>query len=362
MRYAVGVITDFFTKITKRLPTLDQFKDILKKNQDTIKAVAGGIVGALTPAVVGLGLAFSRMMLILAPFITVGAMVGANFDKLKEGARSLGVDVDGLTTFLKNAYTLIKDSVIATLTSLSEWFTRNKDAIMLLVDSFRTNLLPVITTIYNYVKDYLIFLLTELKKWWNENNDAVVKIASTILKIAVPAFKFMIEIAKILISAMLDVVGVVVRFVADVIVAFEKFFSKIGTVVSNFEMSWSGAWDAIVGVGKAAMGLVIDIVESQINRAIGLINTLIRQINKIPGVNITAIGNVDLPDIGSQLEAQAQVQLGQTEGPSLPPSMANRSSGGGGTTININGGNFTSSAIVDEVATEMESRLSMQAG
>lgn len=91
---------------------------------------------------------------------------------------------------------------------------------------------------------------------------------------------------------------------------FSKAWSGIKSVFSGFGSFFSGLWNtikntfsnlgtnisnAIGGAVKAGINGVISIIENTINGAIGLINGAIDLVNKIPGVEIGYINDLNLP-------------------------------------------------------------------
>lgn len=95
---------------------------------------------------------------------------------------------------------------------------------------------------------------------------------------------------------------------------FSQAWSNIKGVFSGWGSFFDGLWSKIKGtftgmgtkLGSAiggsvtsALNKVFGWVESTLNKGIGLINSAIGLINKIPGVNVGKIGNVSLPRLAS---------------------------------------------------------------
>lgn len=92
----------------------------------------------------------------------------------------------------------------------------------------------------------------------------------------------------------------------------------IGALVAGLIYLWKN-WDDIWGNMKIlairVLYEVLNYFQNMINDAIGLINFLIRQINKIPGVKISQIGNVDFTSGAKDLLlSQIQAENARREG------------------------------------------------
>lgn len=99
--------------------------------------------------------------------------------------------------------------------------------------------------------------------------------------------------------------------------AWNIFTGWIEGIWNTFTGWWSDSWESLksaVGdifsdlgsVLKAPFNAVISIVENLINTAIGGLNSLISVANKVPGVNISSVGNVSLPRLALGGEALRQ--------------------------------------------------------
>lgn len=120
---------------------------------------------------------------------------------------------------------------------------------------------------------------------------------------------------------------------ANVISVFENIYSKIqenieavkevfsgliDNVKNVFAGNWEEAWNGILDSFKGIINLIPQILESNINAAIGIINGMINGINFISGtIGITAIPNipeVDIPPFLAKGGVLEQGQIGILEG------------------------------------------------
>lgn len=188
-------------------------------------------------------------------------------------------------------------------------------------------------------------------------------------------------------NAVKNIFGSVTSFFSD---AFGAAWSAIKNIFSNFGSFFSGLWntikntftnlgtniaDAISGAIKSGINGIIGFIENTINGAIGLINGAIDLINKIPGVSIGKIGELNLPRLahggilteGSAMVAEAGPELihmvnGKTIVTPLTPSAKNTAmQAAGGQTqnttneINVHIENFNNNRDTDieELTEEM---------
>ena len=155
----------------------------------------------------------------------------------------------------------------------------------------------------------------------------------------------------------------------------KNVFGKVGEFFVNLWNTIKGAFvnfataigDAISGAVKNAINGVISYIENTINKAIRLINGAIGLINKLPGVNIGTIGELNLPRLakGGVLYGAQTVIAGEAGPEAIIPldklfaqmdRMADRIAGtdGSGVTINVYAAAGTD---LNELARQIEQRL-----
>lgn len=106
-------IVKFGDTIDKYTPFIERF--IISLDVEKLKLMAGVVLGALTPALVSLGLAFAGALLFLSPFMIAGYLVANNFEDLKNKAIELTGGIEGLKTQFnqfKNEIQIIIDGVV----------------------------------------------------------------------------------------------------------------------------------------------------------------------------------------------------------------------------------------------------------
>jgi hypothetical protein len=156
--------------------------------------------------------------------------------------------------------------------------------------------------------------------------------------LANPLFWIAIAVAALIAGLVLlvenfDVVKDALKKVGDF---FVTVFDKMKEVAKN-------VWDGIVGGIKGALNLVLGYWEWMINKAIGMVNTLIDVANRVnPFSDIPKIPNVDLPQLAQGGIVQARpggtaviVGEGGQDEAVIPLDRLGKM-GGGGPTYNIN--------------------------
>lgn len=155
----------------------------------------------------------------------------------------------------------------------------------------------------------------------------------------------------------------------------KNVFGKVGEFFVNLWNTIKGAFvnfataigDAISGAVKNAINGVISYIENTINKAIRLINGAIGLINKLPGVNIGTIGELNLPRLakGGVLYGAQTVIAGEAGPEAIIPldklfrqmdRMTEQITGAGGGGININV-YAAAGTDLNELARQIEQRL-----
>lgn len=171
---------------------------------------------------------------------------------------------------------------------------------------------------------------------------------------------------------------------------FTTFTNGISAILEAFSMAFTQAWQNLwKGIKNFFIGIwndILSVLERMLNKAIDLINIMIKALNKIPGISIPLIQHVAFTK-ETQEEAQGALEnlaIGGTfpkraRGGSVlgggsylvgergPELFTPRGSGtispngtGGGVTINITGNTIDSTSRIKQIADEIESRLTRQ--
>lgn len=188
-----------------------------------------------------------------------------------------------------------------------------------------------------------------------------------------------------IIAAIAALIGIIVYLIkhwdevkAKATEVWEHIKTVFGKVAEFFEGLWervksafvafaTAIGDAISGAVKNAINGVISYIENTINKAIRLINGAIGLINKLPGVNIGTIGELNLPRLakGGVLYGAQTVIAGEAGPEAVIPldrlfgqmdKMADRITGAGGDAVTINV-YAAAGTDLNELARQIEQRI-----
>ena len=225
----------------------------------------GAAVAVLTPAITALNAALAAnpvvltVMAIIAAvtaLIAIGVLVYKNWDKIKEKAAE--------------AWGKIKETFESAKEKISAVFESIKEKFVSVFTSIKTFALNVWNSIKQTFANVGTFFKEQFQKAWTN--------------------------------------------VKNVFSNWGSFFSNLWTKISDkFKLIGSSIGNAISGAVKSGLNGVLGMIEGVINKAIGLINGAIGVINKIPGVNLSKIGELQIPRLarGGIVDGPTIAQIGE---------------------------------------------------
>lgn len=222
---------------------------LLKYLNDPSWANFGQIIQGIGIAVIGLGIAFFGLPAIIAGVI--GVIIGTvikNWDKIKG---IFDEAVNWLTELMNN---------------VQEKYGFFAGLIVKGIRDQVKNVRDTLDTIFKKMKDILDNIISLIKNVFTGNWKGawknIVNIGKDNLQILLTTFNFIIK-----------------------------------TIKNNFVTAFGVIGDVIGGIIKGTINAVLKYVETKINDAIGMINSALSIINKIPGVKITKISKLKLPKL-----------------------------------------------------------------
>ena len=157
---------------------------------------------------------------------------------------------------------------------IGTWFGERKDAILAAFHNLPEGLKKKFKDAWEKIKA----VFGNLKGWFVKKKDA-----------AVAAFN---GLPADLESKFSDAWGKI----KDVFSEVGQFFEGVwGTIKTKFTDIGTKIGDAIGGAFKSVINGVLTTVENTLNKGIGFINSAIDAINKLPGVNVSKMKDIDLP-------------------------------------------------------------------
>lgn len=270
----------------------------------------GGPVGAGIGALIGLavGAITELVILIVQKWDEISAWTKTNV-------------VEPLATFFQplidsctEAWAWLEEKLF---TPMNEAFTEVKEYATEKFTEIKDGVVTAFTTIANKVveiKDKIVEIFTALKWAFNEYvwNPIVEKVSA-----------FYDENIKPIVDGFRDAVKEIWGF-------FKEFFEvyieqRIDVLVDRFKLFGKGVVDFISGLFTGAINSILSWVEDKINTFIGLINGAIELVNKIPGVSISPISEINIPLLanGGYVDS-GQMFIANEAGPELVGNIGRR--------------------------------------
>ena len=291
--------------------------------------IIAGIKGAFT----ALGAAIGGISLpILAISALIGILVGnivylwqtnENFrnsvieiwNSIKEFISTVLTDIGNILTSLWNKYgqTLL-DNLKGFMESIQNIIVSIWESI---IKPIITNALDMLTWVWdNHLKgvieelgEFIMKLTNGALEIWNKFISPVVDfLVKTLGPIFVTVFNYIV-----------DSVGTAIAFISDIVKSLLKVFGGItdflvGMFTGNWRKAWQGVqnifkgiFDGLVSIAKWPLNMIIDLV----NTAISGINSMIRVINKVPGVNISTVPKIPKLAKGGIIDSPTIAMVGE---------------------------------------------------
>ncbi len=300
--------------IEKAVPKIIAFTSTITSEQ--IHVFAGGIAGALTPAVIGLALAFGQMMLTLAPFITAGVLIAQNFDAISQFVQSLGIDLQDLT----GLWGIFKDLATQHIENV-------KQTIMVVAEFFKGEILPIFQEFFKTIE----FWVVVFKEAWESNflgiQDITAIVWEGIKAFIAGAWEFISNLVTAGLqflrgdweeawNSMKNALTPILNGIKNIIFVFweglKSLFVMGGNALSN---AWSFMWEGMKNTAIGIWEAVKQSMKDGINWMIGKINWLIDKINSIadavPGVEKNLIPKIPMLAEGGIVTRPTLAMIGE---------------------------------------------------
>ena len=326
-----------------------QIRDFIVKNKDVIISALAGIaaafttyfvisnwsqiIGGITGAFSGLASAIGSISL---PILGISALIGLLVGNIvylwrtNEQFRNSVIEV----------WNNIKDFINTVITDIGNILTNlwNKYGQTLLnnLKGFMKSIQDLIVSVWENIIKPIIENALEMLTWlWNDHLKGLVEeLGEFIMKLTNGGLeiwnKFISPIVDFLVKTLgpifvtvfnyiVDSIGTAIATISDIVKSLLKVFGGIiDFLVGVFTGNWSKAWEGVrnifkgifeglVSIAKWPLNLIIDMV----NAAISGINTMIKTINKVPGVSIPTIGKIPKLAKGGIVDAPTIAMVGE---------------------------------------------------
>ena len=249
---------------------------------------AGGLIPLLsslaTPLLIIAGVAVGVMALVTA------------FKQLYSSSEGFRNSVAALKDATVGAFQQIMTAIQPMIEPLKEMFSSIFDAIVSLFSTLLPILIPIITNIVIIVADVITAIINVVTP--------IVTIISGIIQAMVDIISPIINgIVKVFATVIAGVTGLWSTWSGTVGGIIQKVSDKVQSVANNIKDFFKGAFDAVSGWAGSIFGGIADTISNAFSRAMsgvkGVINAVINGINgatgimnKIPGVDIPKIPNL----------------------------------------------------------------------
>lgn len=339
-------IQAFVDKIKKCFSTLKEF---IITNKDVIISALAGIAAAFTTyfvlsnwsaIIAGVQGAFSALGAAIGgiswPIVAISAVIGllvGNIVYLWRTNEQFRDSVIEVWNNIKEFISTVTTDIGTILTNL--WDKYGKTLIKNIKDFFGTIQSFILNAWENVIKPIIENALDMLTQLWNKHLKGLVEeLGEFIMKLTNVALeiwnKFISPIVDFLVKTLgpifvtvfnyiVDSVGTAIAFISDLIKSLLQVFNGLidfilGVFTGNWRRAWqgvvnifSGIFNGIVGVIKWPLNMIIDMV----NAAISGINTMIKTINKVPGVNISTVPKIPKLAKGGIIDSPTIAMVGE---------------------------------------------------
>jgi len=235
-----------------------------------------------------------------------------------------------------------KESIIEAVSHTGEW-----------VDKFKA-LFGETTILGAFLRDTLEPIITDLRETfvssWNDIKEAIEPIK--------PELEFLAKFfGVILLGALIVAIKAFAQFVKMVV-------GGVTFLIDSFATAWKVLEDGVTAVVMAMTGdfegawiTIKEGAATMVNYVIRQINKLVKAINKVPGIDVKEIGNVDFRAEGGPVSQGSSYIVGERGPEMFVPNQSGTivPNGGGGQSFNFN---FSGATITNEE--ELVNKITLQ--
>ncbi|MEN8079153.1 hypothetical protein ABFP60_19510 [Clostridioides difficile] len=350
----------FLSSVTEVSEKIQAFADKIKKCFTTLKGFIIANKDAIISALAGIAAAFTTYFVmsnwsaiiagIQGAFSALGAAIGGINLPILGISAIIGLLV-GNIVYLWRTNEQFRDSVIEVWNNIKEfintvttdigtiltnlWDKYGKTLIKNIKDFFGTIQSFILNAWESVIKPIIENALEMLTQLWNKHLKGLVEeLGEFIMKLTNGALeiwnKFISPVVDFLVKTLgpifvtvfnyiVDSVGTAIAVISDIVKGLLKVFGGIidflvGVFTGNWRKAFEGIknifkgiFESLVGIAKWPLNMIIDLV----NAAISGINTMIKTINKVPGVNISTVPKIPKLAKGGIIDSPTIAMVGE---------------------------------------------------
>ena len=350
----------FLSSVTEVSEKIQAFADKIKQcfknlkkfiitNKDVIISALAGIAAAFTTyfvmsnwtkiiesiqlAFYGLGYAIQAINWPILAISSVIGLLAGNIVYLWRTNEQFRDSVIEVWNNIKEFLTMIVTDIGTIVTNL--WDKYGQTLIKNIKDFLKTIQTFILNAWENIIKPIIENSLEMLTRLWNKHlKELIEELGEFIMKLTNGVLeiwnKFISPIVNFLVNTLgpvfvtvfnyiVDSIGTAISVISNIAKSLLNVFGGIidfiaGVFTGNWRKAWEGVknifkgiFEGLVGVAKWPLNLIIDMV----NAAISGINTMIRTINKVPGVSIPTIDRIPKLAKGGIIDSPTIAMVGE---------------------------------------------------
>ncbi len=340
----------------------EDFANFLKTNKDIVISIVGGIIAGIgsfflitkwSKIIEGIRLGFSSLGGVISgiswPIVAIAALIAllvGNIIYLWRTNEDFRNSVIEIWTMIKDFIGQVITDIGSILKSLWQEYGQT------LIDNLKGFMLSIQKIIINVWEGVIKPIITnalEMLSWlWNNHLKGLVEeLGKFLMKLTNfalelwnnffgPIVNFLVDVLSPIFIAtfnfIVDSIGTAVGVIADIIKGLLRVFNGLIDFISGvFSGNWSRAWQGIVdifgGIFDGLIGIVrwpLNIIIDMINSAISGINSMIRTINKVPGINIPSVPSIPKLAKGGIVDSATLAIIGEAGREAVVPLENNK--------------------------------------
>lgn len=350
----------FLSSVTEVSEKIQAFADKIKKCFNTLKGFIIANKDVIISALAGIAAAFTTYFVmsnwsaiiagIQGAFSALGAAIGGINLPILGISAIIGLLV-GNIVYLWRTNEQFRDSVIEVWNNIKEfistvttdigtiltnlWDKYGKTLIKNIKDFFGTIQSFILNAWESVIKPIIENALEMLTWLWDnhlkglveELGEFIMKLTNGVLEIwnkfISPIVDFLVKtlgpIFVTVFNYIVDSIGTAIAVISDIVKGLLKVFGGIidflvGVFTGNWRKAFEGIknifkgiFESLVGIAKWPLNMIIDLV----NAAISGINTMIKTINKVPGVNISTVPKIPKLAKGGIIDSPTIAMVGE---------------------------------------------------